>query len=103
MCLPKKYNGIKTLTGADLTNNSIKVDGEWQSNYKQVFERVKNYIPNIELDYINSQFGEKAIIDAQLRTCFIRKENYNKDVYSILGGKITNVFNLFNELKQLIT
>lgn len=101
MCLPKKYDGIKTLTAAELTNNCIKLNNEWQTNYEKAFDRVKYYIPDIELKYINSQFGEKAIVDTQSRSCFIRKEPYHKDVYSILGGKITNVFCLFEELKNI--
>lgn len=101
MCLPKKYNGLKTLTGADLTNNCNIINGKYQSNYEKVFDRVKYYIPDIKLKYINSQFGKKAIIDGHSRNCFIRKEPYHKDVFSILGGKITNVFCLFDELKKL--
>lgn len=102
MCLPKRYDGLKTLTGANLTNGIVSKNGEYVSAYEKVFDRVKNYIPDIKLNYVHSQFGEKTIVDTVDRTCFIRKENFNKDVYSIIGGKITNVFVMFDELKKLI-
>jgi hypothetical protein len=97
MCLPKRFNGLKTLTGADLTNNLTSKT----SNYEKVFERVRKYIPEIKLEYKFSDFGKKCYIqtpDNQNRICHVLKTD---NVYSILGGKINNVFDLFKELKNV--
>ena len=89
MCL--KDTDLKTYTGAELSQVT-------ETNYKKVFERVKKYIPEIELKYDHSQFGVKTFIKGT-RTCHIEKVDEN--IYAILGGKITNVFNMFEELKFL--
>lgn len=99
MCLPTKFNGLKSLTATNLTNyDNYSTD----SNYQNVFKLVKSFIPDIELKYISSSFGPKITIDDNLRTFYIRKENFHKDVYTILGGKITNVFELFEKLKSIV-
>ena len=89
MCLPN--TDIKTLTATDLTTDVIN------TNYDNVFKRVKNFIPNIELEYIKSTFCNKCYIENQ-RTCYIRKD---RNVFTILGGKINNVFELFDLLKGI--
>ena len=89
MCLPN--SDVKTLTATDLTTDVIN------TNYKNAFKRVESFIPNIELNYIKSTFCSKSYIEGQ-RSCFIRQ---NGNIYTILGGKINNVFELFNTLGSL--
>lgn len=88
----------KTLTASELsiTHNSV-------SRYPEVFARVKKFIPSIKLYYLRSEFGNKAILqssDNQNRYCNIFKHSDN--IYSILGGKVTNVFDMFDELKHIV-
>lgn len=98
MCLPKRFNGAKTLTGAKLTNTDEPPE---RSNYEPVFARVRHFIPGVELEYLGSAFGPKVTASVEARGCFVRKETYSKDVYTVLGGKITNVFELFEDLKSI--
>ena len=89
MCLPDRYNGVKTLTASGLTSNVNT------SQKDKVFERVKHFIPDINLTYVYSTFGKKAVVGNH-RSCYI---NINNNVYTIIGGKITNVFELFDKLR----
>ena len=89
MCL--NDTNIKTLTATDITTNNTS------TNYEKAFERVKKYIPSIEMKYIMSTFCEKSYIEGQ-RSCYVRQDG---NIYTILGGKITNVFELFNILEKL--
>lgn len=91
MCLPKRYNGLKTLTACELTS------GHFDTNKVKAFQRVKSFIPNIQLQYDSSTFCKKTVIDNH-RNCYIKKIN---NVYIIIGGKINNVFELFNKLKNI--
>lgn len=102
MCLPKKYNGLKTLTLAN--SNGVKsYKCGYISNKDNAFDMVRRFIPEVKLEYDHSDFGEKCFIssiDNQNRCCFIRKENFPIETYTILGGKVTNVFSLFEQLKN---
>lgn len=89
MCLPDKFNGIKTLAAAELTSNVNT------SQKDKVFERVQHFIPDVKLTYLYSTFGKKAVIGNQ-RSYYM---NVNKNIYTIIGGKITNVFELFDKLR----
>lgn len=96
MCLPSRFKGLKTLS---VINKPI-IDN--QSNKDVAFDIMQRFIPSVTPIYDHSDFGYKCFIesaDNQNRTCFIRKENYPIETYSILGGKITNVFSLFEQLK----
>lgn len=90
MCL--KDTDLKTYTSAELSVTN-------KTRYEEAFSRIKKFIPSIELKYDHSQFGTKSIIEGS-RTCHIEKINEN--TYAILGGKITNVFNMFDELKTIL-
>ena len=103
MCLPERFNGLKTVTGADITNNiSIDSNGKYISGYQRLFARMREFIPNIELEYDHSEFGLKSVNkNSNCRTCMVRKESFDLNIYSIMGGKITNVFSMFDQLKNL--
>lgn len=89
MCLPN--SDMKTLTATDLTT------GNYSSNKDIAFKRVKHYIPDIELEYDHSTFCPKSIIENQ-RGVFLRQDG---NVYTILGGKISNVFELLNVINNI--
>ena len=89
MCLPNEE--LKTLTATDLTT------GNDFTNKDKVFERVKKFIPDIQLEYSHSTFCPKSVIDNQ-REVFIRRD---KNIYTILGGKITNVFSIINIINNI--
>ena len=92
MVLPN--SNIKTYTSAELSEIHT-LDNI--TRFNEVFNRVKTYIPEIKLEYIKSQFGYKTIFNNSIsRNCYIQKVNPKTTV--ILGGKITNVFELFKEL-----
>lgn len=85
-------DGYTSYTGCNL---SIVKD---RSRYKEVFDRVKSIVPDIKLEYISSVFGDKCTLTEE-RTSNIFK---NTDrVYSILGGKLTNVFDLSDKINSL--
>lgn len=99
MCLPDRYCGMKTITAPDLS--ICKIGDMWDTLTK----RVKRYIPEISMTYDHSQIGCKALCTEKntFRTCYINQQNYRGvDIYSILGGKITNVFNMFDDLKSVL-
>ena len=99
MCLPDRYKGIKTITAPDLS--ICKVGDMWDTLVK----RVKKFIPDIAMVYDHSQIGYKSVCTDRdtFRTCLINQQNYRGiDIYSILGGKITNVFNMFDDLKSTL-
>lgn len=89
MCLPD--TDMKTLTATDLTT------GNYSSNKSKVFERVKHYIPEIEIEYEYSTFCPKSVI-AESRGVYLRQDG---NVYTILGGKISNVFELLTMLRNI--
>lgn len=78
-----------------------KVGDMWDTLVK----RVKKFIPDIAMTYDHSQIGYKSVCTDRdtFRTCLINQQNYRGiDIYSILGGKITNVFNMFDDLKSTL-
>lgn len=91
MCLPQRYGNLKTVTATDLTT------GNYSSNKEKVFERMKYYIPELEVEYSHSTFCPKSTI-SDTRSVFLRRDG---KVFTVLGGKINNVCLLLDFLKNV--
>lgn len=83
---------LTTYTGCNLSKVMDK------SRHSEVFQRVREIIPDVKLEYIDSVFGEKCTMNGdRLSNVF----KHNNRVFSILGGKLSNVFDLSAQINRL--
>ena len=83
-----------------------KISRNYRSNYKYMINDAIRYFPDLDkIDYIDSIWEIKTTLKSSdqndSRPIFFREDPLKRNLYTVLGGKIDNIFDLEIHLQKL--